>query len=79
MAISNLTVKRETLGKGQVLMARWQEDGDAKALSTLASGSNEAAFLAEMKIRLGLEPKLEETPLFKNAMRYQEEWLNARK
>ena len=79
MAISNLTVQKEALGNWQVLMARWQENGEAKALSTSASGSNEAAFLAEMKIRLGLEPKPEETPLFKNAMLYQNEWLNARK
>lgn len=79
MAISNLTVTKEALGKGQALMARWQEDGESKALSTSASGSNEAAFLAEMKIRLGIEPKPEETPLFKNAMRYQDEWLRSRK
>ena len=84
MGTTNLTVQYETLGNGQVLMARWLENGEPQSLATIASRDHNRrealrlSFQSEMEIKIGLKLMPEETTLFKNAMRYQKEWLNGR-
>lgn len=60
--LSNFRCSIEQLGRGNVVVARWQENGVDKNISTIASGTTVEAFGKSVQQQLGLLPREADTP-----------------